>query len=91
MKKKGAEEVLEAFKSWGVSPKICDSDHGTEWGGVFAAYCAEHGIAQLKKHPRDVNALAAVDRKCQQIKNLNSGHLMREKQSVRVENDKRTS
>ena len=61
-------EVKRVLESLGQQPRLLDTDLGGEFRGELQTYLKEKRIAHRTKDPKDLNALAAVDRKIQQIK-----------------------
>ena len=72
-----AAETKRAMISFDEFPKMVDTDQGPEYKGEFDKWIKSKGIAHRVKDPKDLNALAAVDRKIQQIKHALSGAIMR--------------
>ena len=76
MRGASADEALQAFKQWEPFPQAIDTDDGTEFKGVFAAFLEKEGIQHRVKDPKDVNATAVVERRIQSLKKAISGMMM---------------
>ncbi len=62
MKTKTPEETAKVFRAFAPFPVEVDTDHGNEWGGAFQRLLDSKGIGHREKDPKQLNALAVVDR-----------------------------
>ena len=71
LKKNDPPNSLDAFKRFVQAhgkPEELNTDEGSEFSTVFAAYLKEQNITHRRKHPLDVNDIATIDRAIAEVK-----------------------